>query len=173
VRFIQTDAAINPGNSGGPLLNDRGEVIGINTAIRADAQGLGFAIPIETAARIANQLFEKGKVEHPYLGIQMVDLSQNLKEQINQENSLGVQVTADRGVLIVQVMESSPAARAGLKAGDVILKVNSIAVENASDVQEQVEKSRIGEAVAVEVKRGENIKSLQVRPIAYPADQAG
>lgn len=173
VRFIQTDAAINPGNSGGPLLNDRGEVIGINTAIRADAQGLGFAIPIETAARIANQLFEKGKVEHPYLGIQMVDLTQSLKEQINQENSLGIQVTADRGVLIVQVMQSSPAASAGLKPGDVILKVNSIAVETASDVQEQVEKSRIGAAVAVEVKRGDNIKSLQVRPIAYPADQAG
>src|SRR4028119_526610 len=73
VSFIQTDAAINPGNSGGPLLNAQGEVIGVNTAIRSDAQGLGFAIPIDRAARVANQLFSKGSVDHPFLGIKMVD----------------------------------------------------------------------------------------------------
>ncbi|HEY9796700.1 MAG TPA: trypsin-like peptidase domain-containing protein, partial [Leptolyngbyaceae cyanobacterium] len=75
VSFIQTDAAINPGNSGGPLLNARGEVIGVNTAIRAGAQGLGFAIPVETAQRIAAQLFTKGRVDHPYMGIKMITLT--------------------------------------------------------------------------------------------------
>ena len=168
VRFIQTDAAINPGNSGGPLLNDRGEVIGINTAIRADAQGLGFAIPIETASRISEQLFDKGKVEHPYLGIQMIELSPQLRDQLNQEKEFTVPVTADRGVLIVEVVGGSPAASAGLRQGDIILKVNTVPVVSATDVQEQVEISRIGEAVTVEVQRGNETEQVQVRPTAYP-----
>lgn len=171
VRFIQTDAAINPGNSGGPLLNDRGEVIGINTAIRADAQGLGFAIPIETASRISKQLFDKGQAEHPYLGIQMVDLSPELKEQINQEKSFGMTLTRDRGVLILQVMDDSPAGSAGIRPGDIIAKINNVAVETASDVQEQVEVSQVGEVVSMEILRGETTQVLQVRPIAFPADQ--
>jgi S1-C subfamily serine protease len=122
VNFIQTDAAINPGNSGGPLLNADGEVIGVNTAIRADAQGLGFAIPIETAARVANQLFSKGRVEHPFLGIQMVDLNTATKKEINQETNLNIK--QDTGVLIVQVLEKSPSDRAGLREGDIIHKIN-------------------------------------------------
>ncbi len=117
VSFIQTDAAINPGNSGGPLLNDRGEVIGINTAIRADAQGLGFAIPIETAKRVADQLFAKGKVEHPYLGVQMVDLTPALRKEINQDSDANLKVNQDEGVLIVRVFDSSPAAKAGIQQG--------------------------------------------------------
>lgn len=171
VRFIQTDAAINPGNSGGPLLNDRGEVIGINTAIRADAQGLGFAIPIETASRISKQLFDKGQAEHPYLGIQMVDLSPELKEQINQEKSFGITLTRDQGVLILQVMDDSPAGSAGIRPGDIIAKINNVAVETASDVQEQVEVSQVGEVVSMEILRGETAQVLQVRPIAFPNDQ--
>lgn len=171
VRFIQTDAAINPGNSGGPLLNDRGEVIGINTAIRADAQGLGFAIPIETAARIAQQLFDKGKAEHPYLGIQMVDLSAELKEQINQEKSLGLTLTRDQGVLILQVLDDSPAGSAGVRPGDIITKINEVSVQTASDVQEQVEVSQVGGVITLEILRGEATQTLQVRPIAYPAGQ--
>jgi S1-C subfamily serine protease len=168
VRFIQTDAAINPGNSGGPLLNDRGEVVGINTAIRADAQGLGFAIPIETASRIADQLFEKGKAEHPYLGIQMVDLSPELKEQINQERRVEVTLTEDEGVLILQVVQDSPAASAGLRSGDIIRSVNEVAVQTASDVQEQVEVSRVGERISVEIQRGEEVQVVEVRPTAFP-----
>ncbi|NJO42454.1 MAG: PDZ domain-containing protein [Cyanobacteria bacterium CRU_2_1] len=172
VQFIQTDAAINPGNSGGPLLNDQGEVIGINTAIRADAQGLGFAIPIETASRIADQLFETGRVEHPYLGIQMIDLSASVRDRINQED-VGFTVNTDQGVLILQVMEGSPAQSAGLRPGDVILKVNSESVATASDVQEQVETSKIGEAVAVEVRRANQTQTIEVRPTAFPVDQLG
>lgn len=118
VSFIQTDAAINPGNSGGPLLNSTGEVIGVNTAIRADAQGLGFAIPIETAARIANELFTKGRVEHPFLGIEMVDLTPNKKQQINQENNLSIK--QDTGILIKGITENSPAKKGGLQVGSTL-----------------------------------------------------
>jgi len=173
VRFIQTDAAINPGNSGGPLLNDQGEVIGINTAIRANAQGLGFAIPIETGQRIAQQLFETGKAEHPYLGVQMVDLTADTRERLKQDPDIKFTVTADRGVLILQAVSSSPAAVAGIQAGDVILKVNNVDVNSASEVQDQIEKTRIGESVAIEVQRGNDRKMIQVKPIAYPTDQAG
>jgi S1-C subfamily serine protease len=170
VRFIQTDAAINPGNSGGPLLNDRGEVIGINTAIRANAQGLGFAIPIETGQRIAQQLFEKGKAEHPYLGIQMLDLTEEKIAALKQDPNVKFRITAERGVLIIQVAKNAPAAIAGLQAGDVVLKVNAVQVNSASEVQDQIEKTRIGEAVAVEIQRGNEKKTIQVKPIAYPAD---
>jgi S1-C subfamily serine protease len=168
VRFIQTDAAINPGNSGGPLLNDRGEVIGINTAIRADAQGLGFAIPIETASRIVSQLFENGKAEHPYLGIQMVDLSPELKEQINQERRVDITLTTDEGVLILQVAQNAPADSAGLRPGDVIRRVNDAEVQSASDVQAQVELTSIGEPISVEIQRGDELQTLEVRPTAFP-----
>lgn len=170
VRFIQTDAAINPGNSGGPLLNDRGEVIGINTAIRANAQGLGFAIPIETGWRIAQQLFEKGEAQHPYLGIQMVDLTPDLKESINQNSEIGLKVNEDKGVLIIQVMQNAPAAAAGLRPGDLILKVNSAPVASSSDVQEQIESSQVGGTVSVEVKRNNETKVVQVKPTAFPAE---
>jgi S1-C subfamily serine protease len=170
VQFIQTDAAINPGNSGGPLLNDQGEVIGINTAIRADAQGLGFAIPIETGWKIAQQLFDKGKAEHPYLGIQMVDLTPDLKQRINEDPNTGLKISSDKGVLIIQVMSDAPAASAGLKQGDVILKVNNTDVANAAEVQQQIESVRVGEVISMEVRRQEEVKTLQLRPIAFPAD---
>ncbi|MBW4513797.1 MAG: trypsin-like peptidase domain-containing protein [Timaviella obliquedivisa GSE-PSE-MK23-08B] len=172
VRFIQTDAAINPGNSGGPLLNDQGEVIGINTAIRANAQGLGFAIPIETGQRIAQQLFETGKAEHPYLGVQMMDLTAEARDRLKQDPSIKFSVTADRGVLVIQAIANAPAAMAGIRSGDVILKVNNVEINAASEVQDQIEKTRIGETVAIEVQRGNDKKIIQVKPIAYPADQA-
>ncbi|MBW4540134.1 MAG: trypsin-like peptidase domain-containing protein [Myxacorys chilensis ATA2-1-KO14] len=168
VSFIQTDAAINPGNSGGPLLNDRGEVIGINTAIRADAQGLGFAIPIETAQRAFEQLFSKGRVEHPFLGIQMVDLTPSLRKELERESASDVKVNQDRGVLVARVAENSPAAQGGLRPGDIIQKIGGTAVQTASDVQARVEASNIGTALEVEVKRNNQIQTVQVRPGAYP-----
>jgi S1-C subfamily serine protease len=173
VQFIQTDAAINPGNSGGPLLNDQGEVIGINTAIRANAQGLGFAIPIATGQRIADQLFSKGKAEHPYLGIQMVDLTSEVRDQINQDPEAGIKVTANRGVLVVEVMPGTPAAAAGLRSGDIIVKVNETVVDTASDVQSQVEATQVGAIISVEVQRENRSQVFQVRPSAFPAEEAG
>lgn len=168
VQFIQTDAAINPGNSGGPLLNDRGEVIGINTAIRADAQGLGFAIPIETGWKIAQQLFAKGQAEHPYLGIQMVDLTPELRDRINGDPETGLKITTDQGVLIIQVLEDAPAAAAGLKSGDVILKINNTSVTTASDVQQQIESVQVGALLSLEIRRKDEVKTIQLRPIAFP-----
>lgn len=151
VDFIQTDAAINPGNSGGPLLNARGEVIGINTAIIQNAQGLGFAIPIETAEGIAEQLIAKGKVEHPYLGIRMASLTPELKQQLKAQSDLDL--GDEEGVLIVGIVPHSPAARSGLKTGDVIQAINGHTVTDASAVQEAVEKTGVGNDLALQLNR--------------------
>ncbi|MEW6493223.1 MAG: HhoA/HhoB/HtrA family serine endopeptidase [Cyanobacteriota bacterium] len=172
VSFIQTDAAINPGNSGGPLLNAKGEVIGINTAIRAGAQGLGFAIPIETAQRIANQLFTKGRVEHPYLGIKMVTLTPDLKQEINQDDDAEFKVAQDTGVLIVSIAKNSPAQAAGLQPGDIIEKVGGKPIKSAAEVQQQVESSAVGANLPIEVTRQGRRKMIQVRPKAFPAEQS-
>ncbi|MGC9502512.1 HhoA/HhoB/HtrA family serine endopeptidase [Baaleninema sp.] len=173
VRFIQTDAAINPGNSGGPLLNDRGDVIGINTAIRANAQGLGFAIPIETAQRVATQLFDLGRAEHPFLGIQMVDLNPDLKAELENAQNLDFpieQVDRDRGVLIMRVLDGSPAASGGLEAGDLITRINGFDIDSAAEVQERVEASQVGEALEVEVRRDGELEMVRVRPEPYPSE---
>jgi S1-C subfamily serine protease len=166
VSFIQTDAAINPGNSGGPLLNAQGEVIGVNTAIRADAQGLGFAIPIETAARIASELFTKGRAEHPFLGIEMVDLSPSKKQQINQDSNLNIR--QDSGVVVKGVLEKSPAQKGGLLPGDLIQKLNGKPIKTAAQVQKVVESSSVGDILQIEVNRNGKIQAVKVVSGAYP-----
>jgi S1-C subfamily serine protease len=171
VSFIQTDAAINPGNSGGPLLNTEGEIVGVNTAIRTDAQGLGFAIPIETAVRVANQLFSKGHVSHPFLGIQMIDLTPASKAEILQETNLKIE--RDSGVLIVRVIDKSPSAQAGLRAGDVIQKINGKAMVKSLQVQEQVEATAVGTSLTLEVNRQGEIHTFDVTPSVFPADKLG
>lgn len=168
VRFIQTDAAINPGNSGGPLLNSQGEVIGINTAIRADAQGLGFAIPIETAQRIANQLFTKGQADHPYLGIQMVNLNQQTREEISANPELNFEIGGEDGILVVRVMPSSPAEKGGFEPGDIIKQVGDRPVANSLQVQEQVDLSQIGSELELTIVRDGELKTLRVVPGAFP-----
>ncbi|MGB7416444.1 MAG: HhoA/HhoB/HtrA family serine endopeptidase [Thermosynechococcaceae cyanobacterium] len=170
VGFIQTDAAINPGNSGGPLLNRFGEVIGMNTAIiGGGAQGLGFAIPIQTAQRISDQLVAKGKVDHPFLGIQMAGLSPELKQQINSSPGTNFRVQEDKGVLIVRVVPNSPASQSGLKAGDVIQRINDLEVKTASDVQNKVEKTEIGTPLELNIKRNGRDQKISVKPGPFPA----
>lgn len=164
VGFIQTDAAINPGNSGGPLLNSRGEVIGMNTAIISNAQGLGFAIPINTAQGIAQQLIAKGKVEHPYLGIQMATLTPEIKQQLNNASDGRIRVAADQGVLLIRIVPGSPAATAGLRAGDVIQSINNQPVTTSEQVQDLVEKSTVGSPLQVEVQRNGQSTQIAVRP---------
>lgn len=170
VQFIQTDAAINPGNSGGPLLNAQGEVIGMNTAIRANAQGLGFAIPIETAKRISDQLFETGEVQHPYLGIQMVNLNEEMRDRLNQDPELNVKINEDRGVVIVRVMPSTPAETAGLKPGDIIKRINQTEIVNVTDVQAQVERNGIKASLQVEIVRQGKVQKIDVKPTALPPE---
>jgi S1-C subfamily serine protease len=169
VQFIQTDAAINPGNSGGPLLNDRGEVIGMNTAIRANAQGLGFAIPIETAKRIADQLFATGQVQHPYLGIQMLELTPDTIVDLNQAEGLNLPQDTS-GVLIVQVLSGSPAETAGLRVGDVMQVIQGQPVTTPSQVQVLMESIQIGSALDIQLWRDGQVKTITVRPSPLPSE---
>jgi S1-C subfamily serine protease len=168
IGFIQTDAAINPGNSGGPLLNQKGQVIGMNTAIIGGAQGLGFAIPINRAQQIANQLIAEGRVTHPYLGVQMTTLTPDLRETLSRDSNGRVQVQANQGVVIVAVAQNSPAARAGLRTGDVIQQINGQAVKTAADVQQAVENSRIGVSLPLEVSRNGSNLTVSISPGEFP-----
>lgn len=168
VGFIQTDAAINPGNSGGPLLNARGQVIGVNTAIIQGAQGIGFAIPIDTAQRIAQQLITQGKVEHPFIGIQMVSLTPEVKQRINSLPNSNVRVQADRGILIVRVVPGSPADTAGLRPGDVIQQINNQPVITPNAVQQIIEKSGVGANVPMQLQRNDRTVQVTVQPGPRP-----
>lgn len=167
ISFIQTDAAINPGNSGGPLLNENGEVIGVNTAIIGGAQGLGFAIPINAAREIAQELIATGTVEHPYIGVQMVALSPQSKQIINQMP--GMQVEAEEGILVMGVEGRSPAAKAGLRSGDLVLSVNGRPVRKIQQFQEQIEETGVGGELELEVQRDRRTKTITVRPEQFPA----
>jgi Do/DeqQ family serine protease len=169
VDFIQTDAAINPGNSGGPLLNARGQVIGMNTAIIRGAQGLGFAIPIARAQQIANQIIATGKVQHAYLGIRMMNVSPELQQKVNGDPDSGMQLKVDRGVLIHGVAPNSPAAQAGLQAGDVIGKVNGQVVADSKAVQKIVEATRVGSTIQMEINRNGKVMTVPTRVGAFPA----
>ncbi|MEH2289848.1 HhoA/HhoB/HtrA family serine endopeptidase [Nostoc sp.] len=173
VDYIQTDAAINPGNSGGPLLNARGQVIAMNTAIIRGAQGLGFAIPINTVQRIAQELIAKGKVDHPYLGVQMVTLTPENKERIKNVAGDRLNITADDGVLLVEIVPRSPASVAGLRVGDVIKSINSQPVTKIEEVQKLVEKSKIGTKLPMEVERNGQTVQVGVQPAPLPVRREG
>ncbi len=160
IDFIQTDAAINPGNSGGPLLNAKGEVIGINTAIIRNAQGLGFAIPINTARNVAEQLIAKGKVDHSFLGIRMVSLTPEVKQQLKYRQNLDLR--DETGVLIVEVLPNSPAAQAGLRSGDVIIAIADTQITSTPQVQDIVESTPSGEELPLEVLRDNSPINLTV-----------
>ena len=168
IGFIQTDAAINPGNSGGPLLNASGQVIGMNTAIIQGAQGLGFAIPIQAAQEVAKELISTGKVEHAYLGIEMATLTPEVKQQINSNANSSLRVAVDRGVAIVSVVPNSPAAAAGLRAGDVIQKINNQPIIQSEAVQEFVQNAKVGGLLSMEINRNGQIVNLSVKPGSLP-----
>ena len=170
VNFIQTDTAINPGNSGGPLINSSGEVVGINTAIIQGASGIGFAIPIATAQRVAEQLISKGRVEHPYLGIQMAELTPELRSQINNSDS-GIRVDQEEGVIIAAVQPGSPAAEGGLRPGDIIEQVGDTKVTKASQVQQVVESTPIGTTLPMQISRNGQTRTVNIKPAPLPAPQ--
>ena len=143
--FIQTDAAINPGNSGGPLVNMRGEVVGINTAIVRGGSGIGFAIPSNLAKRVASELRTSGKVTRGWLGVSIQPLTSDLA------TSFGVKES--KGALVSDVSADSPAARAGVKSGDVILEFNGKKVEDPSALARAVAVAKPGETAKLTVLR--------------------
>lgn len=171
VDYLQTDAAINPGNSGGPLLNARGQVIGMNTAIIQGAQGLGFAIPINTVQKIAQELISQGKVEHPYLGVQMATLTPAVKQRINERLGDRLNITSDKGVLLVSIVPSSPAANAGLRPGDIIQSINNQSVNTVEEVQRLVENSQVGRPLQVQVERNGQTTQVAVTPAPLPVQR--
>lgn len=172
VAFLQTDAAINPGNSGGPLLDSQGQVIGMNTAIIQGAQGIGFAIPINTAKRISDQLIASGKVEHAYLGVEMVALTPEIEQMINSNPNSGLNVQVDRGVLIAKVVPDSPAAKAGLKPGDVVEKANGQAVTQPGAIQTLVEATQVGSTLQIGVTRQGQSLTVPVQTANLPTPTA-
>jgi len=152
--FIQTDASINPGNSGGALVNLRGELVGINTAIFSQSGGnigIGFAIPINLAMQIAEQLLENGKVQRGFLGISAQDLTPALAEAFG--------LNQNKGAVITSVDDDSPAGKAGLQPGDILLKINARDVKNAGDVRNSFGLLTVGEQVVFDILRaGKNKK---------------
>jgi len=162
IDFLQTDAAINPGNSGGPLLNERGEVIGINTAIRPDANGIGFAIPIDQAREITNTLAAGRQVPHPYVGVQMRTLTPELAQRNNSNPNSPFTIPEVEGVLVLRVLPDTPAEAAGLRLGDVITAIDGQAINDAGQLQSIVDGSGLNKGLQFSVIRGDRNLKLKV-----------
>jgi len=162
--FIQTDASINPGNSGGPLLNLKGEVVGINTAIVATGQGIGFAIPANMARRITAQLIDRGKVTRGWIGVSLQPLSTELAQ------SLGL--TDTHGAIVARVHPKSPAEAAGLAANDVILAFDGTAVSDYHHLQRLASEADVGRTVKLEIVRARERKTVDLRIAATPDSPA-
>ncbi len=153
--FIQTDASINPGNSGGPLLNLEGEVIGINTAIVASGQGIGFAIPSDLATGIIDQLTQQKSVSRGWLGVAIQDVTEELAKYYG--------INETRGVYVARVYEDNPADKAGIKVGDVITLINDRKIESSRDLTLTIAAASVGETVNVKLIRDGKEKMLKVK----------
>lgn len=162
--FIQTDASINPGNSGGPLFNVRGEVVGINTAIVAGGQGIGFAIPVDIARDVIAQLRETGQVVRGWLGVMV--------QAVNEELAASFGLKEARGALVTEVTAGSPAEKAGVLRGDVILSVNDRKVDELNDLPKQVAVLPVGKRARITVFRDGKEHQLEVT-IARLSDEDG
>lgn len=171
VPYIQTDAAVNPGNSGGPLISAAGEVIGMNTAIRkAPGAGLSFAVPINLAKRIAQQIVSTGQASHPFIGVQLRSLTPQLAREINA-TSTRCTVPVVNGVLVVDVVPDTPAESAGIRQCDLIRAVNGTPVENPSAVQLAVDRGRVGQPMQITIERDGLEQTLEVLPKELPRRQ--
>lgn len=152
--FIQTDASINPGNSGGPLLDMNGRVVGINTAIIASGQGIGFAIPINLAKTIINQLKEHGEFTRGWLGVAIQDVDKELAEYYGLRNT--------EGVLVTEVFPGDPADEAGIKSKDIILEVNGKKMKSSKDLSRKIASIQVGDTVKIKLLRNGNKKTIRV-----------
>lgn len=146
--LLQTDASINPGNSGGPLLNLQGQVVGINTAVNAGAQGIGFAIPSNIVNSVVDTLISKGKIERAWMGVYLQSMTPELAGQFG--------LTGSDGVIVAGVITDGPADRAGIQQGDVILEIDKQKVKDASDVTSIVEGAKVGRKLVLLVSRNGN-----------------
>lgn len=153
--FIQTDASINPGNSGGPLFNMEGKVVGINTAIIASGQGIGFAIPITMAKTLVPQLIKEGHASRGWLGVAIQELTDELAESYGLKGS--------KGVLLAGIEPAGPADRAGLKAGDIVLKYNGQEVKNTHALPLLVSQTPVGQTATLEIWRDRGVKTVSVQ----------
>jgi serine protease Do len=160
--FLQTDSAINPGNSGGPLFNMQGQVIGINTAIIAQGQGIGFAIPVNMAKELLPQL-KTGKIVRGWLGVMIQDITPQLAESFGLKSA--------KGVLISDVVEDSPAEKAGLKQGDVIIRFNAKEIENAHKLSQVVAATAPDTQVKVDIRRNGNAKTISLTIGTMPSEE--
>jgi Do/DeqQ family serine protease len=162
--FIQTDASINPGNSGGPLLNIYGELIGINTAIYAKAQGIGFAIPINKARRIVTDLIKYGEVIPAWIGVTVQDLDAELAQYLK--------ATTVKGVLVKKTETSGPAFKAGIHVGDIIQSVGSRKILSKSDFNAAMSNFSAGEAIHINIWRGGKTTEVSVKSSSFPIELA-
>ena len=160
--LIQTDTAINPGNSGGPLLNTEGEVVGINTAIIPYAQGIGFAIPVNVAKRNLDDLINLGKVRRSWLGVYIQEVTEEIARQFNLEKA--------EGVLVGDVIAESPAEKAGVTRGDVIVSVNDVEVNTPQELQDTIRSLEIGDKAELRVKRNGQESLFTVDIAEMPSD---
>ncbi|HYR96505.1 MAG TPA: trypsin-like peptidase domain-containing protein, partial [Candidatus Binatus sp.] len=160
--FIQTDASINPGNSGGPLLNIRGELIGINTAIYGKAQGIGFAIPVDRARRVMKDLVSYGAVRHAWIGLVVQDMTPELARHFG----------TSRGVIVAEVEPKSPGDAAGLARGDAILKVDGRSVASREEFEQRVEDHAEGERITLTRRRDDREDDVEISIASFPTARA-
>jgi len=173
--FLQTDASINPGNSGGPLFNTKGEVIGINTAIIASGQGIGFAIPVNMAKSIISQLREKGKVTRGWIGVTIQPVTKDLADSFG--------LAAEKGALVSEVIPDSPAEKGGVKSGDLIIAFDGKEIKEMNDLPRLVAATATGKSIQVKVVRDgkeenltvviEKMKDGEDDPVAETQDKLG
>lgn len=158
--FLQIDASINPGNSGGPLLNINGELIAINTAIYAKAEGIGFAIPINTAKKIVSDLISYGEVIHAWIGLTVQNIDKRLARYLD--------LPSDEGIVVKDIEQAGPAARAGIKEGDVILAIGEESIQSVSDYEYAMRGRSEGETIDLKLRRDDKEKTVSVEAAVFP-----